>query len=223
MKYRTVFNYFCSYFVVIVTSIFIITLGQNITLRTSMAYSYYFNDSQAMDYVTTDKTVSEMSGEISGYLNSFSKDAFQSYEDTGYDLEAMFEEKESENMALYKHMLFVSLVVCVISGLLTFGCYYYMIKNNYKPALRKRYIITSILTVALIVIQSIICHSEKLVAFFALKFGFKELAANSTLSLLLGGEFIGTAGFLVTLVTVIILAFATYFTLLLTKPPKIFF
>jgi hypothetical protein len=74
-------------------AISIIALGQNITLRTTATYTYYFNDTYVVSYVSSEYVNSEMSDKIAGFFNSWNQKEFQIYEDTGYDIEGIFDEK----------------------------------------------------------------------------------------------------------------------------------
>lgn len=76
------FNYVCSFLLVITLSVFIITLGQNITARTSGTYLYYFNDTRVVEGLYTEYTSSQMADEIAGFMNSWRPDEFQVYENS---------------------------------------------------------------------------------------------------------------------------------------------
>ena len=55
------FNFFCSLVVAITMAVCIISFAQNITLRTSAAYTFYFNDTYVVESVSSEYVNSEMS------------------------------------------------------------------------------------------------------------------------------------------------------------------
>ena len=77
------FNFFCSLILVLSTTIMIVTLGQNLVLRTTAGYTFYFNDTRVVSKISGNYTNSEMSQEIVSFMNSWRPDEFQVYEDTG--------------------------------------------------------------------------------------------------------------------------------------------
>ena len=105
------FNIFCSLLVIFTMAISIIALGQNITLRTTSTYTYYFNDTYVVSDVSSEYVNSEMSDMVAGFFNSWNPEEFQIYEDTGYDIEGIFDEKDSHNMLAIKRALDISFVL----------------------------------------------------------------------------------------------------------------
>ena len=66
---------------------FLVTLSQNLVVRTAEVYSFYFNDSSAVSKLYVDFTNNEFADEIVRFMNSWKPDEFQIYEDTGYDMQ----------------------------------------------------------------------------------------------------------------------------------------
>ena len=96
------FRMLCSILVIFTTALFVTTAAQNLILRTSDVYLFYFNDSGAVNRVYTSLSNSEMADGIADFMNSWRPKEFQVYEDTGYDLQGIFTEAESDNMMLIK-------------------------------------------------------------------------------------------------------------------------
>ena len=105
----------CSILVVFTTAICMITAAQNLTLRAADVYLFYFNDSGAVDRIYTGLSNSEMADGIADFMNSWRPQEFQVYEDTGYDLQGIFTEEESDSMMLVKKWLDISLALCIVS------------------------------------------------------------------------------------------------------------
>lgn len=72
------FNFFCSLILVLSTTIMIVTLGQNLVLRTTAGYTFYFNDTRVVSKISGNYTNSEMSQEIVSFMNSWRPVSFRS-------------------------------------------------------------------------------------------------------------------------------------------------
>lgn len=216
------FNFFCSLLIVVSLAVFIVTMAQNITVRTSSTYTFYFNDTRVVDRVASGYTNSEMSDEICGFMNSWRPKEFQIKEDTGYDLEGIFDEADSDNMLAAKKAADISLLLCIVSGIITVSIYVYFLKNDFKLVLRKRLRISAALTGAFLIGEMFLIHTEKGIGWLKSMVGIKPLGEHSALDILLGGDFIGMAGNFLLAYTVILALAAIYLTLVLTKPPRIF-
>ena len=217
------FNFFCSLVVVLTMTICIVAFAQNLTLRTSATYTFYFNDTYVVSYVSGEYVNSEMSDMISGFFNSWNPDEFQIYEDTGYDIEGIFDEKDSHNMLSIKRALDISLILGVVSLIITVAIYRYFLKNNYKPVLRNRYKVSAVLATIILIIEMILLNTNKGIAFICSWLDLVKLEDDSNLMTLLGGDFISLADNFLLGFTVIIFIAVTYLVHILTKPPKIFF
>ena len=131
MKKFNFFNFFCSLVVILTMTICIVTFAQNITLRTTAAYTFYFNDTYVVSNVSSEYVNSEMSDMIVKFFNSWNPKEFQIYEDTGYDIEGIFDEKDSHNMLTIKYALDISLLFGIVSLIITIAIYRYFLKNGY--------------------------------------------------------------------------------------------
>ena len=131
-------NILLSVLAVITVTVFLVTLSQNLVVRTAEVYSFYFNDSSAVSKLYVDFTNNEFADEIVRFMNSWKPDEFQIYEDTGYDMQRIFDEDESYNMMCVKKWVDISLILCIVSFILTVAIYWYLIvKENEKKLLRR--------------------------------------------------------------------------------------
>ncbi|MBR5517016.1 MAG: hypothetical protein IKU53_03495 [Firmicutes bacterium] len=217
------FNFFCSLVVVLTMTVSIIAIAQNITLRTSAPYTFYFNDTYVVSRVSSEYVNSEMSGMIADFFNSWNPEEFQIYEDTGYDIEGLFDEKDNHNMLAIKRALDISLVMAITSLIITVAIYLYFLKNDFKPVLRNRFKATAALTAVLLAFEMFLLNTDKGIAMAMKMLGLKVLEEDSRLAVLLGEGFISLADNFLLGFTVCIFIAAAYVTHMLTKPPRIFF
>ncbi|MBQ9960342.1 MAG: hypothetical protein IJP00_00375 [Firmicutes bacterium] len=217
------FNYFCSFIIVLTVSLFIITFGQNIAARTSGTYLFHFNENRVVNHVITNFTNTEMSNAIADCMNSWRPDEFQIYEDTGYDMEGIFDEIDSQNMLNIKFALDISLIVCILSFIISVAIIVYFLKNNFKLVLRKRLKVISILTTVLIAGEGFIFFVGKGNDILKMLLDFQPLAEDSNLKILLGGEFIPMFGIFTLLYCLVAFLAVAYFIHFVTRPPRIFY
>lgn len=217
------FNFFCSLVVVLTLTISIIAIAQNITLRTTAPYTFYFNDTYVVSDVSSEYVNSEMSDMIAGFFNSWNPEEFQIYEDTGYDIEGLFDEKDNYNMLTIKKALDISLVFAITSLIISIAIYVYFIKNDFKPVLRNRFKASAVLTAVLLTIEMFLFNTKSGLAFVAKTLGLKALEEDSNLALLLGEGFVSLADNFLFGFTVFVFLVVAYVTHILTKPPRIFF
>ncbi len=217
------FNVFCSFALVLFMTLLIITLGQNVLLRTSAGYTFYFNDTRVVDSLGVNYSNSEMSQEIADFMNSWRPEEFQVYDDTGYDMQGIFSDRDSDNMLAVKKAADISLIVCIVSLIITVAIYVYFLKNDFKLVLRRRMWVTTGLTAVLLIFEMILTKTSVGVSFLMKVIGLEPLLDNSALRVLLGGDFISMAGTFLALYTLIAFLAAFYVTRVLTKPPRIFF
>lgn len=217
------FNFFCSLVLILSTTLMIITAGQNLVMRTSAGYTYYFNDTGVVAKISDKYTNSQMSKEITSFMNSWRPDEFQIYEDTGYDIEGIFGKHDSDNMLAVKKMADISLVLFAVSTIITAAIYIYFIRNDFKLVLRKRIAVTGILTVILCGTEIILLRTHAGISFLMNVAGIETLPSYSPLKSLLGGEFLGMAGIFLLIYTAVVLIGIVYLTLTLTKKPRIFY
>ncbi len=204
-------------------AICIVSFAQNITLRTTSAYTFYFNDTYVVSSVSSEYVNSEMSDMIAKFFNSWKPKEFQIYEDTGYDIEGIFDEKDSHNMLAIKYALDISFVLGVVSLIITIAIYRYFLKNGYKQILRNRYKVSALLVTIILIGEMVLVNTQKGMSFITESLGLKVFEPDSNLLTLLGGDFIGLADNFLFGFTVIIFLGVTYLVHVLTKSPKIFF
>ncbi len=218
-----IFRVICSVLVVLTTSLCIVTAAQNITLRTSDIYLFYFNDSGAVNRIYTDLTNSEMADGIAAFMNSFRPEEFQIYEDTGYDMQGIFESDESDSMMLVKKWLDISLIVCLVSLILTAAIWFWLLREGYKKLLRNRSYLSIVLSGALIAGSFVFVSTHNGRLWLADRIGLVIPEETTTLTILLGNDFISMANTFYVIIALILLAISTYAMLRLTRPPRIFY
>ncbi len=216
-------NIVWSILVIFTMSFFMISLSQNILLRSSETYSFYFNDSGAVGKIYTNLSSSEMADEISGFMSSWRPVEFQVYEDTGYDKRKIFSEEESHNMLKVKKVLDISTIIGLLSFFITVGIYVYFLRDGKKKVLRDRYWISLGLTAAFVGVQSFITITNIGRQWASEFLGFIPLDKEAHLLTLLGGPFIAMATTFFIGTSIIIMVVVTYISMQLTKPPRIFF
>lgn len=218
-----IFRVICSVLVVLTTSLCIVTAAQNITLRTSDIYLFYFNDSGAVNRIYTDLTNSEMADGIAAFMNSFRPEEFQIYEDTGYDMQGIFETDESDSMMLVKKWVDISLIVCLVSLILTAAIWFWLLREGYKKLLRNRSYLSIVLSGALIAGSFVFVSTHNGRLWLADRIGLVIPEETTTLTILLGNDFISMANTFYVIIALILLAISTYAMLRLTRPPRIFY
>ena len=107
----------------------ILLLGLNVSLRFSETYVYHFNDSQVTSGLGISTTGSELADYVCGYLNSFSKEPFQVYEENGKFLDPLFEDEESAVMLQARRILGISLLACILLLALSVLAYIWLYRN----------------------------------------------------------------------------------------------
>lgn len=217
------FNMICSVVAVITTAILLITLAQNITVRSSELYTFYFNDSRAVAYLYTDLTANEVADGITDFMGAWKPEEFQIYEDTGYDLQGIFDEDESYNMMRVKQGVDISAVLCLVSLILTIAIYWNLIRCGEKKMLKYGFRISFVLTFAVSAAEVFLLKTESGMNWLAEFMHMKSLEENSALMTILGPEFLSMAAIFLAGISVVILAVTAYLNYRLTKPERIFY
>lgn len=215
-------NIVWSIIVIFTMSFFTISLTQNILLRSSETYGFYFNDSQAVQSIYTSITPLEMAEEIAGFMGSWQPEEFQVYEDTGYDMLGIFSEDDGYNMLAVKKAFDIGTLIGFGSLLITCIIYFYFLKDGKKKVLRDRYWISLGLSVFLAGAQTFITSTNSGRAFAASFLKLKELGEESILVMLLGRPFMSMSTIFFIGIFVIVVGIITYIVMRLTKPPRIF-
>lgn len=217
------FNYICSFLLIVTLSVFIITAGQNVLARTSGTYLYYFNDTRAADSLYTEYPSSVIADKIAEFMNSWRPSEFQIYEDTGYDMQGIFSDEDSENMLRVKMIMDISLAVCIVCLIITVSIYVYFLKNDFKLVLRKRLKAVWAVVAVVLPAEGFLTMSGSGVRWLGSLAGLEPLSENSSLRIILGEDFINMAGIFVIAYTAAIAAALSYLTYILTRPPRIFY
>lgn len=208
---------------VITVSVFLVTLSQNLVIRTSEAYGFYFNDTSAVAKLYVNFTNSEFADEIAAFMNSWKPEEFQIYEDTGYDMQGIFDDDESYNMMCVKKWVDISLILCIVSGILTAAIYWYMIKEDEKKLLRRGFCFAASLGGAISIAEAAALLSNRGRHLVSEAMNMIQLPEDSKLLIVLGQEFMSTAVIFLLIVSVAVFGVAIYVNYRLTKPPRIFY
>lgn len=217
------FNMACSVVAVITIALFLVTLSQNMTVRTTEVYSFYFNDSQAVSRLYTELSSTEIADGIADFMNSWKPEEFQIYEDTGYDLQGIFDEDEGYNMMCVKRCLDISTALGLAALLLTLAIYWHLIRCDEKKKLRNSFRVALVISTGVSIAEFALLRSESGRAWLAEMLKLTELDENSALMTILGPDFISMAAVFFAILAVIVLAIFTYINYRLTRPDRIFY
>ncbi len=217
------FNMMCSVAAVITTALFLITLTQNITIRSSEMYAFYFNDSQAVSYLYTDLTATEVADGIADFMGAWKPQEFQIYEDTGYDLQGLFEEDESYNMMRVKQGVDISAALCLVSLILTVAIYWNLLRCGEKKKLRYGFRVSFVTAFAASVAEVILLRTDGGIAWLGELLRMKTLPEDSALMTILGPEFLSMAAVFLAIIAAVVLGVCAYINYRLTKPERIFY
>lgn len=217
------FNMICSVVVVITTALFLITLTQNVAVRSSEMYSFYFNDSQAVSYIYTELSATQIADEIADFMGAWKPEEFQIYEETGYDIQGIFDEDESYNMMRVKQGVDISAVLCLVSLILTVAIYWNMIRCGEKKKLKYGFRLAFALTLAVSAAEFFILRTESGLSRLAELLHMRALAEGSALTTILGSDFLSMAAIFLMIIAAIVLAVSAYLNYRLTKPERIFY
>lgn len=217
------FNMVCSVVAVITTALFLITLTQNITIRSSEMYAFYFNDSQAVSYLYTDLTATEVADGIADFMGAWKPQEFQIYEDTGYDLQGLFEEDESYNMMRVKQGVDISAALCLVSLILTVAIYWNLLRCGEKKKLRYGFRVSFVAVFAASVAEVVLLRTNGGIAWMGELMHMKALPEDSALMTVLGSEFLSMAAVFLAIIAAVVLGVCTYINYRLTKPERIFY
>lgn len=217
------FNMACSVVAVITIALFLVTLSQNMTVRTTEVYSFYFNDSQAVSRLYTELSSTEIADGIADFMNSWRPEEFQIYEDTGYDLQGIFDEDEGYNMMCVKRCVDISTALGLAALLLTLAIYWHLIRCDEKKKLRNSFRVALVISTGVSIAEFVALRSESGRAWLAEMLKLTELDENSALMTILGPDFISMAAVFFAILAVIVLAIFTYINYRLTRPDRIFY
>lgn len=217
------FNMACSVVAVITIVLFLVTLSQNMTVRTTEVYSFYFNDSQAVSRLYTELSSTEIADGIADFMNSWKPEEFQIYEDTGYDLQGIFDEDEGYNMMCVKRCVDISTALGLAALLLTLAIYWQLIRCDEKKKLRNSFRVALVISTGVSIAEFALLRSESGRAWLAEMLKLTELDENSALMTILGPDFISMAAVFFAILAVIVLAIFTYINYRLTRPDRIFY
>lgn len=218
-----IFNRVCSVILIFTISAFIISVSQNLIFRTAGVYGFYFNDSRAVDSIYTTLSNSEMADEIASFMRSWMPEKFEVLEDTGYDMESVFTEEDSDIMMTVKKALDISGIICIVSLIVSAAIYTHLLQQEKKKSLANSYKVSFVLTLAMAAGETVIMVTNSGRAKAAELLNLVNLPEESQLMEILSADFIQMSAFFVAGFTMIVLAFVTYVTIVVTKPPRMFY
>ena len=218
-----IFNRICSIIVIFTAALFILSFSQNLLFRSADVYNFYFNDSRAVDRVYTNLTSREMAEEIAGFMNSWRPEKFEVLEDTGYDMESVFTEKESVNMMAAKRLMDISCVVCIVSMIATVAIYVHFLRDGKKKVLSDMFKVSIFLVLGGIIAEIWLMATNEGRSRVMELTGMIDLGEEAQIAILLGSDFLNMAAIFLVVLTIVVLAVCTYVNRVLTKPPRIFY
>ena len=216
-------NALLSVVAVVTITVFLVTFSLNLVVRSSSVYAFYFNDSSVVSNLYVDITNGDFAKGISGFFNSWMPDEFQIYEDTGYDLQGVFDEEDSDCMMIIKKIVDISLLACVLSLIATVAIYWFMIRNGEKRKLRIAFNTAFGIGLVYTIVEVAVLLSNRGRDWLLGVIGLPTLPEDSKLLVVLGHEFLPTGVVFLIIYTVIIFLVAFYANYRLTKPPRIFY
>ena len=218
-----IFNRICSVILIFTISAFIISVSQNMIFRTAGVYGFYFNDSRVVDSIYTSLSNNEMADEIASFMRSWRPEKFEVLEFTGYDYESVFTEEDSDIMMTVKKALDISGIVCILSLIISSAIYIHLLQQEKKKTISNSYKLSFVLTLALAAGEMVLMVTNSGRAKAAEFLNLVNLPEESQLLKILGVDFIEMSAFFVAGLTLAVLAFITYVTVIVTKPPRMFY
>ena len=209
--------------VIFTSAAFILTASWNLLFRSAKVYGFYFNDTSAVSRVYTELTGSEMADKIADFMSSWRPEKFEILEDTGYDMENVFNEEEGVNMMAAKNALDISGIVCIISLILTVSIYVFLLKRKKKKALADGFKVSLGLVGAGVVAETALMSTNGGRSRVMDILGMIDLGEDSQLTILLGADFFDMAALFLIALTLIVSAVCIYVNHVLTKPPRLFY
>lgn len=217
------FNYLLSFILAVTLPLTILILSSNLILRTSEVYVYHFNDSQVVSdlpYSVEERTIATA---VSSYWSHLGSKSFQVYEDNGQYKDPVFEEKEQVVMYKTRRLINLHLLAGLLLMIISAVIYIYLLKRDFRAALRNRYRF-SVGFAAVLMIVRIILFSTKSFRIWAYNcFIGIDLDKESNLMLLLGDPFFKTFLLFTTIAGAAFLGIMTYVNIILTKPERLFY
>lgn len=215
-------NYILSFILAITLPVMVVILSSNLIVRTSEVYVYHFNDSQVVRELPYNVEERDIARAISSYWSNFGSDSFQVYEDNGKYKDPVFEEKEQVVMYKIKKIINYHLLLGLGLLVITIAIYIYLLKNDFRAALRNRFKFSGVLSAVLLVAQVVAVSTKSFRLYLYDTLVGIDLGKESNLAMILGDPFYITFLIFTTIVGAAILALLTYISLNLTKPERLF-
>lgn len=212
-----------SAFLAVLIPLAIFLLSSNLILRMPLTYQYYFNDSQSINGIDYDISVSKMSKSICSYFSSPGSEEFQVYEVNGQYKDPVFGSKDKTVMKNAKNFLFKELVAGLAALIFAVLIYVNTVKKKLREYLRIESWIAMGVTAFLLLLQLILMNIK---GFRAVLYGAilgEKLTKSSNLLTILGGSFYKTYLAFDLITGIILLLIFIYINHKYTKAERIFY
>lgn len=208
---------------IITVPILIVLLAFNITLRNSEVYSYYFNESQSIDYTTLDVTTNELASEFSSFVNDLFSNEVDITENAGYERDPIFNDTEAEVLYELKTNLSFTLYIALALLVLDIALFVILHKRREDELLFKSIEIDAIITVVMIIVTGILIGSSSFRKMLYASLINIPLPKDSVLMILFSkGSFVGVINTSYIALAIILLILILYIIWYITKPERLF-
>ena len=212
-----------AFFVIIAIPIFVFTAALNITFRAPEVYSYYFNESQAIDYTTLALTSNQLADQIAGFANDFFGDEVEIVENAGYQDDPVFNDEEAEILFELRSILSKTLLLMLIALAVGIPSYVLLVRREEEKLLFFSCQIGIAISTVVTIISGIMFRLSRFRAMLYQNYVDISLPKDSVLKILFTkGNFWGTCDIVYVAMAIIILLAVLYVSWRLTKPYKIF-
>lgn len=209
--------------IAIAIPIIVTTAALNISFRSPEVYSYYFNESQAIDYTTLALTSNQLADQIADFAGDFFGDEVDITENAGYQDDPVFNDEEAEVLFELRSYLTKSLIVLLIALAIGISAYIILLKKEEGDLLFSATQISIAITGLAVLVSGILLKTQKFKAAFYSKYIDIPLPKDSVLKILFTkGDYFGTVDLVYVVMSLILLVITLYISWRLTKPYKIF-
>lgn len=207
---------------IILLPIAILTLSGNGVLRTSGAYAYHFNDSEAISQIDSSLSSTELGKEFAAYFNSLENKELQIYEQNGDFQDPMFDDVEILAMRRARVFLWWTLIGGVVALVSVIVIYIYLRLWGDKHSLRVCGLAASGVSLISVVAKALLVNNPDFRAGLYSKYIGVALNPESTLSILLGSPMEKTYILFSSIISVALILLFTYINFEVTKERGMF-
>lgn len=212
-----------SILLMIIIPVLIVLIGLNFSMRSQEVFSYYLNDSQALDYTTLSLSSNELSEQLSDFSWGLFSDEIDITENAGYMDDPVFDDTEAEVLFDIRDILTKSFLLMMgLLGILVI-LYIYFIKKEYKDQLFFTCKVASVISIVASIVTTLVIASDSIVHRLYESYIGISLGKDSILRILFTkGDFAGAIAVAQLGIGLIALGILFYITWRLTKPPRIY-